>query len=185
MLRLAGATRRQVLRMLRIEALSVLLIAARSVPASHSPYSPPSARHDRQRCAERHADRCTDGGGAGGGGRLVATALPGRAALTARPVDGHGQRVADRCCRPIPRAVRAAAGRTVGVGVGLARAFGAGTLGSGWWTASRGCLFVFQGRVVDLRTGSPAARHAWKPPVRSVARCSPNCRSETAARLDA
>lgn len=34
-------------------------------------------------------------------------------------------------------------------------------------------------------TGSPSARHAWKPPTRSVARCSPSRRSDSAARLDA
>ncbi len=34
-------------------------------------------------------------------------------------------------------------------------------------------------------TGSPAARHAWNPPIRSVARASPSRRSETAAKLDA
>lgn len=34
-------------------------------------------------------------------------------------------------------------------------------------------------------TGRPAAFQAWKPPVRSVARCRPSAWSEAAARLDA
>ncbi|CAL9429630.1 hypothetical protein SUDANB105_02010 [Streptomyces sp. enrichment culture] len=34
-------------------------------------------------------------------------------------------------------------------------------------------------------SGSPAARHPWKPPTRSVARCRPSRCSESAARLDA
>lgn len=34
-------------------------------------------------------------------------------------------------------------------------------------------------------TGRPADFHAWKPPVRSVARCRPRACSEAAARLDA
>ncbi|GAA2452586.1 hypothetical protein GCM10010421_51690 [Streptomyces glaucus] len=34
-------------------------------------------------------------------------------------------------------------------------------------------------------TGSPAARHAWNPPARSVARCRPSRCRDSAARLEA
>ncbi|PPS90049.1 hypothetical protein BZZ08_01112 [Streptomyces sp. MH60] len=34
-------------------------------------------------------------------------------------------------------------------------------------------------------TGRPAARQAWKPPIRSVARCRPRRCSDSAARLEA
>ena len=37
---------------------------------------------------------------------------------------------------------------------------------------------------VTRSTGSPAARHAWKPPIMSVARCSPSSCSRAAARLE-
>lgn len=44
-------------------------------------------------------------------------------------------------------------------------------------------------QLVDSRrpwvTGSPAVRHAWKPPTRSVARCRPNWCRDAAARLEA
>ncbi|MBT2511177.1 ABC transporter permease [Streptomyces sp. ISL-98] len=88
MLRLAGATRRQVLRMLRIEALSVLLIGAvlgtgiaLAVLTAFSVGMTGSAAP-----AVRPLVYATVVGGAGLLA-LVATALPGRAALRTRPVD--------------------------------------------------------------------------------------------------
>ncbi len=40
-------------------------------------------------------------------------------------------------------------------------------------------------RSCGALTGRPSARHAWKPPIRSVARCSPSWCSDAAARLEA
>ena len=38
--------------------------------------------------------------------------------------------------------------------------------------------------AITRSTGRPAARHAWKPPMTSVARCSPRSCSRAAARLE-